>query len=154
MPHPRPLLERFRDKIVVGEPGDCWEWLGYRDKKGYGHYVYWVGKKQSGGTAHRVSYELLRGDIPETYTIDHLCRNRACVNPFHLEAVPHVVNVRRGTGGAKNREKTHCVRGHPLSGDNVRVSRRTRGVHSWLQRSCRACQRMHTRNYKQRRKAS
>lgn len=78
--------------------------------------------------AHRVSYEIANGPIPDGMVLDHLCRNPACVNPAHLDAVPQRENVRRGFHGSK----THCLRGHPLSGENL-ITRKTGG------RVCRAC---------------
>ena len=73
--------------------------------------------------AHRIVYELIKGKIPEGLFIDHLCRVRNCVNPDHLEPVTHEENIRRGIGGvnAINRAKTHCLKGHPLSGENMQM---------------------------------
>ena len=83
--------------------------------------------------AHRLIYEELIGPVPEGKELDHLCRQRACVNPWHLEAVPHAVNVRRGVSLlAQNARKTLCLNGHPLSGPNLYVYRG--------RRTCRVCQ--------------
>lgn len=88
----------------------CWEWtasLGF----GYGRYYSSVQKKTV--RAHRASYEMLVGPIPEGLTIDHLCRNRACVNPDHLEPVTSQVNILRGYGiSALNARKVVCPNGH------------------------------------------
>ena len=70
----------------------CWEWVGRTGKDGYGS----VGAARNSRLAHRVSYEWWMGDIPDGLEIDHLCRNRACVRPDHLEPVTHMENVRRG----------------------------------------------------------
>lgn len=84
------------------------------------------------GLAHRVAYEMLVGPIPEGKQLDHLCRQRTCWNPAHLEVVTGRENTLRGVGRtAVNAAKTHCSRGHELAGDNLYV-------HDG-QRKCRAC---------------
>lgn len=115
-------------------PGGCWLWTGHTRKDGYG-VVDERGKKY---LAHRVSYLLLRGEIP-TDTLDHVCRNKTCVNPHHLEAVSRGENVMRGeTISARNAAKTHCVKGHPFDEENTRVSYFAGRA---PRRSCRACDR-------------
>lgn len=81
----------------VDKSGDCWEWLASRTKR-YGMY--------QGRQAHRVAYEFLKGPVPKGLELDHLCRNRYCVNPDHLEAVPHQVNVQRGGLAEANRKRS------------------------------------------------
>lgn len=129
----RTLAQRLLEKIdMSGGPDSCWPWTACIDGGGYGHIG--AGGKYGGMLkAHRVSYELLVGPIPPGLELDHLCRNRKCVNPAHLEPVTHRENGLRGVGvGAKNAAKTHCTNGHPLSGDNLRISKR-----GW--RECQTC---------------
>lgn len=100
---------------VVTESG-CWEWVGAIAPTGYGVYT----GQGGGGGAHRYVYKLLVGPIPEGLTLDHLCRNRLCVRPDHLEPVTMFENTMRGnTVAAVNAKKTHCPKGHPYEGDNV-----------------------------------
>lgn len=118
--------ERFWAKVekLPCEPG-CWLWTACLDGAGYGRF----GRKKRNGPsvlAHRVAYEALRGEIPDGLQIDHLCRVRCCVNPWHLEPVTIRENQLRGTGvSAKNAAKTHCLRGHllPPRARSIRVCR-------------------------------
>ena len=109
--------ERFMAKVSE-QPNGCWLWQGAKSHGGYGSL--WFEGRRVG--AHRVAYQLLRGAIPAGLTIDHLCRTVACVNPAHLEPVTMRENLLRGNGlpGTEARQ-THCLRGHPLSGPNLRV---------------------------------
>jgi hypothetical protein len=84
-----PVLTRFERKLQ--QSGDCWNWTGYT-KGGYGY----IGINNSAQLAHRWSYKHHVGDIPDGLVLDHLCRNRSCVNPWHLDPVPLTVNVNRG----------------------------------------------------------
>jgi hypothetical protein len=108
LPKPSPS-ERFWTK--VDKTADCWNWTGYIDRQGYGKFRL-DGKAQ---LAHRVSYTWLAGEIPDGLQIDHLCRNRRCVNPSHLEPVTPRVNVRRSAKA----DITHCVHGHEYTPENT-----------------------------------
>lgn len=113
------VVERFWDK--VDQTSDCWNWVGAVSGHGYGNFK--AGPRYA--MAHRFAYELLVGSIPEGLQIDHLCRNRRCVNPDHLEPVAARENVRRGETPLANRlrsaQMTHCHRGHPRTPQNLYV---------------------------------
>jgi hypothetical protein len=121
------------NKVEKLESG-CWQWKSGVLPTGYGSVSM---RHPNGGwqmkLAHRVSYELFVGPIPEGLTIDHLCRNRTCVNPAHLETVTFKENVLRGDGPtARRARQTTCMRGHPLEGANLRLTKE-----GW--RNCRTC---------------
>ena len=95
---------------ILTESG-CWEWVGTKTSDGYGSWRH-NGKSD---VAHRVMYERHRGRIEPGLQIDHLCRNRACCNPDHLEVVSQTENIRRGVSpSAQEARRTHCRYGHPL----------------------------------------
>jgi hypothetical protein len=119
MPAKRDLHERFWEKVNKRAKLGCWEWTG-GTKSGYGRFVIMRGKRGFPYAAHRVAYEMCIGPIPDGLTLDHLCRNTLCVNPSHLEPVTNGENVLRGFGGSGiNKRKTHCLRGHALTEDNI-----------------------------------
>lgn len=126
------LSARFWTK--VDKTGSCWLWTGATTRRGDGYGQIRVGGRLQ--LAHRVAYELVVGPIPEGMDVDHLCRVRLCVHPLHLEPVPPLENWRRGINfSARNSRKTHCHRGHPLSGDNLRI------VNGGRSRRCLQCKR-------------
>lgn len=136
----RPLGERFWEKVNKDGPipthrpelGQCWEWIGARNKRGYGRIG--IGR-HTVKLAHCVGYELQIGPIALGLQHDHLCRNRACVRGSHIEPVTPRINTIRGESpAAQHSRQTECKRGHPLSGDNLYVE--PNGA-----RRCRACKR-------------
>lgn len=134
-----PMPATFRNR------GPCWEWRAARTADGYGVFA---ATTSANMLAHRWSYESLIGPIPDGHVIDHLCRNRCCVNPAHLEPVPPGVNTIRGLGVSTfNRLKTHCPAGHPYSKENTYSAGRG-------DRRCRTCTLEQSRAWYQRSRAA
>jgi hypothetical protein len=140
------LTERFWEKVARGASTECWPWSAAIQPNGYGQMNTGGGRKVY---AHRMAYELAVRPIPDGLVIDHLCRNRACCNPAHLDAVTQRVNVERGEGwktrgkwqdaGANvRRAQTHCKNGHEFT--EVNTIRKASGG-----RDCRQCQNAYQR---------
>lgn len=143
----RARLDRFWKRIDRRGPNECWEWVGAVTANGYGRFSPRVDGVMHRQMAHRVAYEALVGQIPDGLVIDHLCRNRRCVNPAHLEAVTQLVNVMRGEGvGVINAAKSECLDGHEFTPENTYMT--PRGG-----RACMACQRRRSREYHARKSA-
>jgi len=125
-------LHRFFAKVQIDDPNGCWLWTAFKDPLGYGRFQIF-GLPQ---LSHRISYMAVRGPIPEGLELDHLCRNPPCCNPAHLEAVTRRENLLRSpiTFSGINVVKTHCKRGHPLSGENLYVP-----PNNPTYRGCRSC---------------
>jgi len=133
--------ERLYDHMVVDDETECWIWTGATNASGYGRIGVWRDDGRCTNAAtHRVSYEYDIGPIPDGLQIDHLCRNRLCFNPKHLEPVTPSENARRAKSAI-----THCPSGHPYSGDNL-IQRKGR-------RLCRECRNIYNRAYIARKKA-
>lgn len=136
MPTPRiPIEQRFWPK--VDKSGDCWVWTASATKNGYGK----IGAPGDTGwlLAHRVAYELTVGEIPHGLVLDHLCHNRRCVNPQHLEPVTQAINSMRQLGAILNESglaRTHCRNGHEWNAENVYLSAAQR--RRYVCRPCRA----------------
>ena len=109
------LIKRLLVKADMSGPSKCWLWQGSCSGNGYGRFSI-NGELKS---ASRTSYELFRGEIPDGWEIDHLCRQRGCINPVHLEAVTRSENHLRGFDHLPKALQTHCRKGHELTDDNV-----------------------------------
>lgn len=123
--------------------GDCIIFKGQLDKDGYGTLS--IGP--SNQKAHRMAWRLFKGPLKQDDTIDHLCRNKACINVEHMEPVSAAVNTMRGLAlGVFNSKKTICKRGHPFTVENTRLFTDKRGK---VGRNCRKCDALRRRRYYQ-----
>lgn len=138
------VSERFWSKVSqTGNVCECWFWNALKNENGYG-YVSVAGKMRR---AHRVAYEMVHGFSPPE--IDHLCSNRDCVNPWHLESVSHKTNMNRSDAfkawkkiqSALQRSKSACDKGHPYSEENTAI--RKNGS-----RTCRECNRINCQRWR------
>lgn len=130
------LASRFRQRVKVLDNG-CWEWTGPVGPNGYGTVSVRIGRRVAGTQAHRLAYQLLAGDIPPDHELDHTCHvagvctagpacpHRRCVNPDHLEPVISEENARRSAANRRLANgkllRTHCQKGHPYAGENLRI---------------------------------
>jgi hypothetical protein len=133
-----PTIDRLLAKVTEDANG-CWIFTGSIARTGYGQ----VRTNNRNASTHRVTYEYFRDDIPPGLVIDHLCRVRACCNPWHLEPVTQRINILRGNGpltagsqlAARERAKTHCPANHEYTEANTQVTWRGH-------RKCRTCKRL------------
>ena len=129
---PKTFLKRW-----FNSASGCWIWTGSVNDKGYGRF--WITGKHV--KAHVFSWEFFVGPIPKGMELDHLCRNRNCVNPEHLEPVTHAENVRRGISPtAINSRRVRCANGHLLGGRNLYIYKG--------HRHCKACRASRLRFYR------
>jgi hypothetical protein len=136
-----PRIERFMAKVVKQDDG-CWLWTGAKSKNGYG--IAWDGTRTL--VAHRFAYRHFVGAIPEGLDLDHLCRNRACVNPTHLEPVTRRVNALRGVAPTVLLHKAGmCKRGHLMTPENTYYWR-------GKPKSCRICTKANSKRSSEERK--
>ena len=150
----RPTADRFWEKVNKNGPvpamrpelGPCWEWTAEKVHNGYGRFSPKRPAKKI--KAHTWAYTALMGPVPEGMELDHLCRNRLCLNPAHLEPVTHRENLMRGdSAAARCARKTHCPKGHAYDAENTQISRRG-------DRSCRTCRAEQSRAKRRRLKLS
>lgn len=137
-----PPEDRFHDKYAVNPTTGCWEWTAHINNRGYGTIGHTI---ETGRTvsmyAHRLSYEMHIGPIPVGLVIDHLCSNRRCVNPEHLQAVTHRVNILRGAAPTiATFWSGRCKRGHDLTDPASVYTRPDNG-----RKMCRECIRIRQR---------
>ena len=131
-------LDRFNEKFVMEPNSGCWIWTAALYAHGYGAFYY----QNRVRLAHRVAYYLFKGEIPEGYELDHLCRVRCCVNPDHLEVVTRRENLLRSPITPVNR--THCPSGHEYTTDNVWLDQKSG-------RRCKICKAQEHKMWKWRR---
>lgn len=139
----RPAIIRFLEKIAVSETrfydsSPCWEWLGCKQSNGYGQFKIDGRRGAPKSSPHRFSHEYFIGPIENGNEADHLCNNRGCCNPLHLEQVTMQINRKR-----RSERQTHCKAGHSFDDANTYYNKQTGG------RVCRACRDERVRQYYQ-----
>lgn len=126
------LFNKVVSRFTMGD--GCWEWTGARNYKGYGHFTFREAGRKTGRSGHRLVWEHFVAPLTPGMELDHLCKNRGCVRPSHLEEVTPTENKRRSSAYDAKRAQTHCLRGHEFTAENTYI--RKNGT-----RCCRECKR-------------
>lgn len=138
--YPQDTLDRLLSR-VRSQPNGCWMWTGSLTDEGYGQIHFWINKRKITRRVSRVSFEIFIRTLGKREIPDHLCRNRGCINPTHMEPVSNRTNVLRGVGPtARNARKTHCKRGHAFTPENTYTTQNMR--------HCRKCRAARMRTYR------
>jgi len=126
-------IDWLLDRVHIPSEQECWTWSGYIDPKGYGV----TGIKGKTVRAHRLVFYLMGSYIKKGMVIDHMCRNRACVNPSHLREVTPSQNTMENSNGigTKNAKATHCQRGHEFNKENTYLNK----IGGKVRRTCKTC---------------
>lgn len=135
--------KRFWDLVLIIPFSECWIWIGETSQKGYGKFHLGIPYSKKYQYAHRYSLGLTR-KLDQSKVIDHICRNRACVNPEHLREVSQYQNTIENSLAipAINKIKTHCIHGHAFTKENTKIRAKNKG------RDCRVCRRISNSKYK------
>lgn len=141
--------ERFWSKVEMIPFHDCWEWIAGKYPHGYG--MIGIKKKKTTVSAHRISYQMKYGPIPEGLQVNHKCDNPGCVRPEHLYAGTQKENIRDVIlrGRNFNQKKTHCLRGHEFNAENTEIRIRPNKT----SRFCLKCRFIHAEGRERRRKS-